>query len=49
MYIYLSFFLFCRCKLHVPIRKLLCFLFVGHKGNSPRFGLAIRELPFDFS
>ena len=27
----------------------ICFLYFCHKGNFPRFGLAIRELTFDFS
>ena len=44
------FFLFRGCTLHGVLRKFeLCFAYFFLKGNSPHFGLAIQELPFDFS
>ena len=41
---------FCRCILHGLLGKFeLCFLYFCLEDNSPRFDVAIREVPIDFS
>ena len=50
-FMYILLFLFSSADAHyiLLLRKLFCFLYFCHKGNSPRFGPAVRELSFDFT
>ena len=49
-FFFLLFFFFCSCILHGVLRKLEIFLFLLLSYRQiPRFGLAIRKLPFDLS